>query len=362
MRIGDRTIGDGAPCFVIAEAGVNHDGDVTRAHQLIDAASAAGADAVKFQTFVADRLVTDSAPTARYQQAAGERQTQREMLRRLELPRDAYDALIAHAATVGLVWLSTPFDEECADFLDALGMAAFKTSSGELTNHGFLTHVARKGKPMLVSTGMSTLDEVTCAVRAIAGVGAPEHAGAAAQSRPTRLASQTLALLHCVSSYPADVRDTNLRAMTTLATAFAVPVGYSDHVPGPEASLAAVALGASVIEKHLTLDRRAAGPDHAASTEPDEFRRLVASIRAVEAALGTGDKRPVEAERDTARVARKSLAAARPLTPGTTLEPEMLVAMRPGTGIAPSDIDRVVGRPVRAAVAAGTLIAWEDLE
>ncbi len=362
MQIGNRSIGTGAPCFVIAEAGVNHDGDVMRAHQLIDAAAVAGADAVKFQTFVADRLATAHAPTARYQQGAGEPQTQREMLQRLELPRVAYDGLIAHAATVGLVWLSTPFDEECADFLDALGMVAFKTSSGELTNHRFLMHVARKGKPLLVSTGMSTLDEVTGAVSAITGVGAHAHAAAAAPFRPTRLISEKLALLHCVSSYPADVRDTNLRAMTTLATAFGVPVGYSDHVPGPEASLAAVALGASVIEKHLTLDHRTAGPDHAASTEPEEFRRLVASIRAVEAALGTADKRPADAERDTARVARKSLAAARPLTPGMTLEPEMLVAMRPGTGIAPSEIDRVLGRPVRSAVPAGALIAWEDLE
>jgi N,N'-diacetyllegionaminate synthase len=350
MRIGSRPIGSGAPCFVIAEAGVNHDGDVSRAHQLIDAAAAAGADAVKFQTFVADRLATAHAPTASYQRAAGELHTQREMLRRLELPRDVYAGLIAHATTAGLVWLSTPFDEECADFLEALGMAAFKTPSGELTNHGLLAHVARKGKPMLVSTGMSTLDEVTCAVTAI------RTAGADGQAR------QQLALLHCVSSYPAHVRDTNLRAMTTLATTFAVPVGYSDHVQGPEASLAAVALGASVIEKHLTLDRHGAGPDHAASTEPEDFRRLVASIRAVEAALGTEEKRPAEAEVDAARVARKSLAAARPLTPGMTVEPGMLVAMRPGTGIPPSAIDRVVGRPVRTAVAPGTLIAWDDLE
>jgi N,N'-diacetyllegionaminate synthase len=345
MRIGPRSIGSGAPCFVIAEAGVNHDGDVTRAHQLIDAAAAAGADAVKFQTFVAGRLATAYAPTALYQQAAGERHSQREMLQRLELPRDAYDGLLAHATRAGLVWLSTPFDEECADFLDTLGMVAFKTPSGELTNHRFLAHLARKDKPMLVSTGMSTLDEVTGAMTAIAAAG-----------------TRDVALLHCVSSYPADVRDTNLRAMTTLATTFSVPVGYSDHVPGPEASLAAVALGASVIEKHLTLDRSAAGPDHAASTEPADFRQLVAGIRTVEAALGSGEKRPAEAELDTARVARKSLAAARPLTPGMTVEPEMLVAMRPGTGIPPSAIDRVIGRPVRAAVAAGALIAWEDLE
>jgi N,N'-diacetyllegionaminate synthase len=345
MRIGDRSIGNGAPCFVIAEAGVNHDGDATRAHQLIDAAAAAGADAVKFQTFVADRLAAESAPTALYQQAAGGRQTQREMLKRLELPRSAYASLIAHAAALGLVWLSTPFDEECADFLDALGMAAFKTSSGDVTDHGFLAHVAGKGKPMLVSTGMSTLDDVAGAVSAIASGGARE-----------------LALLHCVSSYPADVRDVNLRAMTTLAAAFAVPVGYSDHVQGPEAALAAVALGASVLEKHLTLDRHAAGPDHAASTEPEEFRRLVASIRAIEAALGNGEKRPADSEREVARVARKSLAAARPLTPGMTVAPEMLVAMRPGTGIPPSAIACVVGRPVRSAVAAGALIAWEDLE
>jgi N,N'-diacetyllegionaminate synthase len=345
MLIGDRPVGSGAPCFVIAEAGVNHDGDAERAHQLIDAAATAGANAVKFQTFVADRLATAHAPLALYQQLPGEHQTQRELLRRLELPRGAYEALIAHAARVGLVWLSTPFDEECADFLDTLGITAFKTPSGELTNHAFLAHIARKGKPMLVSTGMSTLDDVRCAVNAIAGAGAPE-----------------LALLHCVSSYPADAGDANVRALTTLATTFAVPVGYSDHVPAPEASLAAVALGACVIEKHLTLDRRAPGPDHGASTEPDDFRRLVASIRAVEAALGTGDKLPTEAERETARVARKSLAAARPLTPGMTVEAGMLVAMRPGTGIPPSAIDRVIGRPLRTAVAAGALIAWEDLE
>jgi N-acetylneuraminate synthase/N,N'-diacetyllegionaminate synthase len=224
-------------------------------------------------------------------------------------------------------------------------MAAFKTPSGEITNHRFLAHVARKGKPMLVSTGMSALDEVRCATGVITAAGARE-----------------LVLLHCVSSYPADVHDANVRAIATLAATFAVPVGYSDHVAGSEASLAAVALGACVIEKHLTLDRRAPGPDHGASTEPDEFRRLVASIRAVEAALGNGEKRAVDAELDTARVARKSLAAARALAPGTRVDAGMLVAMRPGTGIPPSAIDRVIGRPLRTAFAAGALLAWDDLE
>ncbi len=340
ISIGARRVGPDQPCFVIAEAGVNHNGDLELARRLVDAAAEAGADAVKFQTFSADRLATAAAPQADYQRRnTGIEESQRAMLHRLELTAEAHRELMARCRERGILFLSSPFDEDSADFLEELGVPAFKIPSGELTNVPFLAHVARKGRPLIVSTGMATLDEVRQAVETIRQAGSPP-----------------LALLHCVSSYPAQPADVNLRAMATLREAFAAPVGFSDHTDGVEIALAAVALGACIIEKHFTLDRNLPGPDHKASLEPAELTSLAAAIRRVEAALGDGVKRPAKCEADAARVARKSLVAARDLSAGSVLRREDLAIRRPGTGLPPSALARVVGMLAKEDIAAGTIL------
>ncbi len=344
LSIGDRAVGGGR-AFVIAEAGVNHDGRPELAHRLVDAAADAGADAVKFQTFDPAALAAADAPTADYQRSRGETGSQRAMLERLALPADAWLALQAHARERGLAFLSTPFDLVSADLLDRLDVPAFKVGSGELTNIPFLAALARRGRPMLVSTGMATMVEVADAVDAIASAGDPP-----------------LALFHCVSSYPARPEDANLRAIETMRRAFGVPVGWSDHTLGVELPLAAVAAGAVLVEKHVTLDRTMPGPDHAASLEPGELRAMVVGIRAVEAALGTGRKEPVPAEQPIARVARRSLHWRRALPAGAVIAEADLVALRPGTGLSPARAAGLVGRRTRRAVEAGALALEDDAE
>ena len=345
ITLEDRLIGAGQPCFIIAEAGVNHNGDPVLAHRLIDVAKVAGADAVKFQTFKADQLVTLDAPKAEYQlrqTEAGE--SQYEMLKRLELSADTFRDLQQHCQAVGIRFMSTPFDEDSADVLSGLGVTVFKTPSGEITNLPYLAHVARKGVPMIVSTGMATLGEVEAAVNTIRAAGNP-----------------AIVLLQCVSNYPADPADVNLRAMQTMAQAFGVPVGFSDHTAGIEVALAAVALGACVIEKHFTLDRAMPGPDHAASLEPEQLAAMIRGIRTVEAALGHGRKEPAASELNTAEVARKSLVAAHDLAAGTVLSAGELAVKRPGTGLPPAMRPYVIGRTLRVNVRAGTLIGLEML-
>jgi len=344
VPVGDRVIGQG-PVFVIAEAGVNHNGDEQLAHRLIDAAAGAQADAVKFQTFDPVSLAATAAPLADYQRAAGETGDQRQMLARLALPDDAWPRLQAHAHERELAFLSTPFDDASARLLDGLGVPAFKVGSGELTNIPFLVRLARYGRPMLVSTGMADMVEVAAAVDAI------------------RLAGNLrLALFHCVSAYPARVEYANLRAIATMRAAFGVPTGWSDHTPGTELPIAAAALGASMIEKHVTLDRTMPGPDHAASLEPDEFGALVAAVRASEAAIGSGRKVPVDSERPIARVARRSLHWRRSLPRGHAVIEDDLIALRPGIGLSPARLREFVGRTTARAVEAGTTVADEDFE
>ena len=330
---------------MIAEAGVNHNGDLEMARRLVEAAARTGADAVKFQTFKAERLVSRSAPKARYQkETTGEGGTQFDMVRALELAPEAFrelrDCCLEHA----ILFMSTPFDEESADLLAGLSMAVFKIGSGEITNLSFLRHVARKERPIILSTGMSGLGEVEAAVAAIEGEG-----------------NHDLILLHCVSNYPTEPSDVNLRAMGTMARAFDVPVGFSDHTKGIEVSLAAVALGARVVEKHFTLDRGMEGPDHRSSLEPDELSDLVRGVRIVESALGHGRKKPAESEADTASVARRSLVAARDLEAGSVLTEDMVLLRRPGTGLPPSMRPYVVGRTLRRSVAAGTVLTMDLL-
>lgn len=344
--IGDRHIGGGAPCLIIAEAGVNHNGDLAMALKLVDVAADAGADAVKFQTFTADRLATRDAPKAGYQiDATGSDESQHAMLKRLELSAEGHRALKERCEARGILFLSTPFDEFSADLLESLDVAAFKTPSGELTNLPYLKHVAKKRKPMIVSTGMATLAEVANAVDAIRTVGGAD-----------------LALLQCVSNYPAEPSTINLRAMETLSRAFGVPAGYSDHTMGLEIAFAAAALGACIIEKHFTISRNLAGPDHRASLEPHELQALVRGIRAVEQALGDGRKMPAESERASAAVGRKSLVLAKSIVAGEMITDAHLEIKRPGTGLLPHEREFVLGRTVRLDIDEGTPLRWDMLK
>lgn len=346
LVIAGRRIGPHTGCFVIGEAGVNHNGNLELAHRLIEVAAEARADAIKFQTFDPDLLASAEAPKAEYQaRATGASESQREMLRRLVLSKDAHRELKRHAEQRGLIFLSTPFDEESADFLEELGVAAFKVASGEITNHPFIAHLAGKGMPVLLSTGMSNLEEVASAVAVVESTGAPAYA-----------------LLHCTSSYPAPPQSANLRALLTLRQRFGVEVGYSDHTTGASVPLAAIALGATLLEKHVTLDRTMNGPDHATSMEPTSFAELVREIRAVEVALGDGVKAPQPCEQDARRVARRSLFAARELHAGNVLAMGDLIAQRPGTGISPARLPQLVGRRLKRDVVAGAMLAESDLE
>jgi N-acetylneuraminate synthase/N,N'-diacetyllegionaminate synthase len=345
IRIGNREVGEGAPCFIIAEAGVNHNGDVRVAERLIDAAAGAGADAVKFQTFSADTLVLPGAEKAGYQKettAAGE--TQHGMLSRLELSEADFARLSAHAARKRLVFLSSPFDRASVDLLDRIDVPAYKIASGEITSLPLLAHVASRGKPVILSTGMATLGEIEEAVHTLRAGGAGE-----------------IVLLQCVTSYPAPPSDANLRVMEALRQAFQVPVGFSDHTLGIGVPIAAAALGACIVEKHLTLDRNLPGPDHRASLEPDEFAAMVRGIRDAEAALGDGIKRPTASEETIKRVIRKSIVAAVDIPKGTLLRPDMVTIKRPGTGIAPNLLDFVLKCRTKRDIKKDAVVQWEDL-
>jgi N,N'-diacetyllegionaminate synthase len=345
VRIGSRDIGAGEKVFAVAEAGVNHCGDLDTAKALIDAAASAGADAIKFQTFKADRMVSPMAPKAQYQlDRTNQEESQLDMLRPLELSFDAHRELQRQCERRGIEFLSTPFDTECVDFLDELGVQAFKIGSGEVTNLPFLRYVGAKGKPMILSTGMSHLGEVWDAVRAIRDSGCDR-----------------LILLHCVSNYPADPGDVNLRAMETMKHVFGVPVGLSDHTLGIEVAIASVALGASLIEKHFTLDKTLPGPDHSASLEQHEMEALVRGIRKIEKALGHGRKEPAASEYETAAVARRSLVAAIDIPADTMITEEMIEIKRPGTGLPSKAKPYLIGRTARSFIPAGTVLTLEML-
>jgi N,N'-diacetyllegionaminate synthase len=329
--------------FVIAEAGVNHNGDIALAHRLVDAAAAAGADAVKFQTFRADRVAGIHSPKAAYQKETTDAaESQLDMLRKLELPREAHSALKRQCDELHIEFMSTPFDPDSADFLVKLGVGRLKTGSGELTNLPFLAHAARHGLPMILSTGMATLEEIGDAIEAVRQAGAGE-----------------VSLLHCVSNYPAAPEDTNLRAMKTMHDAYKLPVGLSDHTMGIAVATAAVALGASIIEKHFTLDRNMPGPDHQASIEPGGLRQMVEAIRTVTAALGDGEKRPADSERENRVLVRRSLVAACDIADGTIFTDEMIDAKRPGDGLPPAMRNNLVGRRAARDIPAGAQLSME---
>ena len=317
--------------FIIAEAGVNHNGDLELAKKLIDVAVAAGADAVKFQTFKAELLVTKTAPQADYQtRNIGKSESQFDMLKRLELPRPWHPVLQAYAKERGIMFLSTPFHEDDADFLESINIPMFKIPSGEITNIPYLRHIAAKKKKMIVSTGMATLAEVKEAVKAIYAQG-----------------NDQIVILHSTSNYPPSLQSLNLTAITTLARElheWKIPIGYSDNgSPGYLADVIAVALGACVIEKHFTVDKNLPGPDHLASLDPLELKAMVQAIRDAEIMLGTGEKVPASEEKPIAAVARKSIVAARDIKAGEIFSDKNLTTKRPGTGISPAQWDKVIG-------------------
>lgn len=345
ISVGARRVGHGEPCFIVAEAGVNHNGSFEIARELIDVAVEAGCDAVKFQTFKTEKVCSPSAPKATYQkQTTKAEESQLDMVRKLELPFEAFRELHRHCIDKGIIFLSTPFDYESADFLAELPVPAFKIPSGEITNLFFLEHVARKGCPLIVSTGMATIDEVSVAVEVIRATGNPQ-----------------MVLLQCVSNYPASPSSMNLRVMQTLEEAFGVVVGLSDHTVGTEIAFAAVALGACIIEKHFTLSHELPGPDHLASMEPKELVSLVKGIRNIEAAMGNGVKRPAAEELNTADVSRRSLVAARFIPAGTAITVDMLEILRPGTGLPPAMRPYVVGRSARHDIEPGTILRLDML-
>ena len=332
-------MGGGHPCFVIAEAGVNHNGDVGRAHDLVDLAADCGADAVKFQTFDPAALVSAAADAAPYQREQGG-DSQRAMLNALVLPARAWRELADHAAERGLVFTSTAFDSASLDLLLEIGVQMLKVPSGELDNLVYIEETASKGLPLIISTGLGTMSEVAAAYEAAS-------------------AAPGLAILHCVTAYPAPIESSNLRAVATMADQFGVPVGWSDHTQGYVTAVAAVALGASILEKHVTTDHALPGPDHAASSDPEEFAAYVAAVRSIESGLGDGIKQPTKAEEENRVHARRSFHAARALQPGDTLDEEDVQLLRPATGLPPSA--EVVGRVVRRTVDAGQPLTAEDL-
>lgn len=341
ILIGWKIIG-ASTVFVIAEIGINHDGSLSKALKLIDAAVECGADAVKFQTFRADRLMVPSRDRLAQQGDGGESAYQ--MFRRLELSWEDHERLKRHADERNTVFLSTPFDEESADFLDHLGVPAFKIASADINHFPLLNRIGSKGKPVLLSTGMSYLNEVAEAVWALKSAGTKE-----------------IMLLHCVSSYPAPPESLNLRAIQTLRDYFNLPVGFSDHSSGMLLSLVAVAMGATIIERHFTLDKRADGPDHKHSLDPEELRLLIQNLRDVEACLGDGRKRPAAIEEENRLLSRRSIVSSVDIRAYETISPWMLAFKRPGSGLEPCQLQKVLGMKARRNISKDTILQWEDL-
>lgn len=328
--------------YVIAEAGVNHNGDIAIAKQLIDAAVQAQADAVKFQMFDPEEIASADAELAAYQEG-GDHSSQLEMLKQLALPQEAFAELVAYAQSAGIDCIVTPFDIASAQFLVTLDVPTIKIPSGEVTHLPFLEKVAALGVPVILSTGTCTLEEVDDAVQIFTKAGVE------------------LTILHCTSAYPTPFDQVHLRVMETLRKKFGVPVGLSDHSEGTAVAIGACALGATVIEKHFTLDRSMDGPDHKASLEPDELAAMIAGIRAVESALGSGEKTRQTVEEDVANAARRSIVAARNISTGETITEDMLTLKRPGTGIPPKELSTVIGKIASQDISVGMLLRSDML-
>ena len=332
--------------YIIAEAGVNHNGSMENAIKMIDAAKACGCDCIKFQTFKADALVTHKAQKAEYQiENTQNSDSQYEMLKKLELSYDDFTELKIYCEKVGIDFMSTPFDEESVEVLEKIGTKTYKLSSGDITNKQLLQYVARKNKPMIISTGMCTLDEVREAIEWIEQTG-----------------NKKLTILHCTSNYPTPYEDVNMNAMLTLKKEFCYPIGYSDHTKGYVIPIMAVAMGAGIIEKHFTLDKNMEGPDHKASLDVNELKEMVEAIRIVEKAMGNGVKQPAKSELSTRNVARKSVILMHAVEKGTVLAREYLGIKRPGNGLEPKYIDNLIGKTVIRDMDCEELITWEDVQ
>src|SRR4030042_2992108 len=318
--------------IIIAEAGVNHNGNYEIAKSLVLAAAEAGADFIKFQTFKADKIVSKTAKKAAYQKnnINDNNNSQYNMLKKLEMPEEWYVELINYSQKLGIQFLSTGFDQDSIDFLDKLGSPVFKIPSGEITNKPFLQHIAKKGRPVFLSTGMAYMNEIKAALEVMIEAGLPKN---------------IISVLHCNTEYPTPMEDVNLKAMLNIRNAFGVNVGYSDHTTGYEVPIAAVALGASVIEKHFTLDRNLPGPDHKSSMEPDELKSMIRAIRNIELALsGDGIKQPSNSERKNIPYVRKSIVAAKKISKGDIFSEKNLTVKRPGNGLSPMLWDEILGK------------------
>ena len=325
--------------LIIAEAGVNHNGSLEIAKKLVDVAKESGADVVKFQTVDVDSLVSDNAEMADYQKRnIGEVKSQKELLKPLQLTHDEFVELSKYCEMKGIAFLSTPFDIISIRFLNPM-LDTWKIPSGEITNYPYLLEIAKTGKSVILSTGMCTLDEVKDALDVLTANG-----------------TKDITLLHCTTDYPTPPESVNLNAMLTLKEKFGYPVGYSDHTEGIEVDIAAVAMGATVIEKHFTLDRNMPGPDHKASLEPDELKKMVQAIRKIEAAMGSGNKQPTKAELENRKVARKSIVAAKDIGKGETFTEDNITTKRPGTGISPMKWKEILGQKAARDFAADELI------
>ncbi|MFY0626320.1 MAG: N-acetylneuraminate synthase [Reichenbachiella sp.] len=335
--------------IIIAEAGVNHNGDIDLAKKLIDAAVSAGVDYVKFQTFKAEKLVTPTSKKAKYQQenTGNQSQTQFEMLKKLELDLDTHKELIDYCSQVGIKFLSTAFDLDSVDILEDLGADLFKIPSGEMTNLPYLEKIAGIGKPVILSTGMCTLGDVEDAFNVFTNAG---------------LSKTKISILHCNTEYPTPMADVNLNAMNTLGTAFDVAYGYSDHTLGIEVPIAAVAKGATIIEKHFTLDKNMEGPDHKASLDPEELYSMVRAIRNIEIALGSMVKAPSTSESKNIIVARKSIHIVREVSKGEKIELDDLIMVRPGDGISPMEVKAIIGKSLRHDLPSGSQLKYSDFE
>lgn len=335
IALGNRLIGRNTPVLIIAEAGVNHNGDLRLAHELIDSAAKAGAEVVKFQSFRAEDIVTPTAPKAAYQQVTTDlSESQFQMLKKLELSEEAHGEIEKHCTAKGIIFLSTPYSRRSVDMLLRQGVVGYKISSSDTTNLPLLDYVARQGKVVILSTGMCDLEEVRAAVDTLRGPGL-----------------QQFALLHCTSEYPAPLDESNLRAIKTLEDQFHCPVGFSDHTSGTCGAAWAVAAGACIIEKHFTLDRSLPGPDHRASLEPAELAEMVSMIRQVERALGDGRKRPTPSELKNKKFMQKSIVACRAIAAAERIDAEAITCKRPGIGLEPRIWKDVVGRRAARAIA-----------
>ncbi len=346
LNIGDRRVGDGEPVFIIAEAGVNHNGDMNLAKKLIDAAIDAGADAVKFQSYKTEKIITPSAPAAEYHIRASDRdESWFQLLKRLELAEDDHQNILSYCQKGGIIFLSTPYDEESADFLNSINMPAFKIASTDMNNIPLLQHVARYQKPILLSTGMSTMEEIGESVEAVRGEG-----------------NLQIILLQCTANYPPSPEDANLNVIATLRLEFELLVGYSDHLACSQAAIAAVAKGICLYEAHFTLDRNMPGPDQKSSLEPQELKQIIKDIRLTQKLLGSSTKKITPSEQETRTKLRKSIVAVQDIKLGDRFTQDNIGIKRPGVGLTPSQYFKLLGKKVKRNIAKDELIQLTDCD